>query len=271
MTLAAQRPHHGQVTKQAWQSFEVVYLPQETRVYFYTHLEERLSAAGARGQVTMEVHGKAQQFRYPLRYVAQPADSPAQDYLVADVNVTQVRDGDMQVTLELASLPYSQEPQVTFRQTFALTRPNLQVRVVPLAAADAAEIARQRTCPVMDAGFDHGSPIKLLVGDRPVYVCCDECIEPIRRNPGFFLAKLPVPPPAAEARPALQVEFASDADYAAVRAQDRCPVMNERLGAHGRPLKIIMNGQTLFVCCQGCIRRVQENPTQYFAAAQRRP
>lgn len=270
ITLAAQPPHQGQVVKQAWQSFEVVYLPQETRVYFYTHLEDPLSAAGAGGQVTMEVRGNPQQFRYPLRFVSQPAGSPAQDYLVADVNVTQVRDGDMQVTVELTNLPYAQERQVNFRQTFALTRPNLPVRVMPLTSADSAEIARQRFCPVMDAGFDHGSPIKLLVGDRAIYVCCDACIEPIRRNPGMYLAKVPQQP-AQESKPELRVEFASDADYAAVRAQDRCPVMNQPLGAHGRPLKIIMRGQTVFVCCQGCVQRVQENPAQYFAATQRRP
>jgi hypothetical protein len=41
----------------------------------------------------------------------------------------------------------------------------------------------------METGFDHGDPIKLLVGNQVIYVCCEECIETIKKNPEAYLAR----------------------------------------------------------------------------------
>lgn len=47
--------------------------------------------------------------------------------------------------------------------------------------------------------------------------------------------------------------------------QRTCPVMDEQLGAHGSPIPVTVRGQTIFVCCQGCVRRVQADPDRFLA------
>lgn len=55
------------------------------------------------------------------------------------------------------------------------------------------------------------------------------------------------------------------ADHAAIRAQGVCPVMNQSLGSHGDPTKVLIDGQPVFVCCAGCVSKVKQNPGQYLA------
>lgn len=182
-------PHHGQTHKTQWQAFEVVYLPHETRVYVYDYNERPFTARGTSGTVIMQVKGNPEYFRNPLRYVAQPPGSKEQDYLAAQVDVTAIRDGDMRVYFDLVNLPYAQEKNLRFDQAFALTRGTLPVTVAQFTEADRPAVARQGTCPVMETGFDHGDPIKLLVGSQVIYVCCEDCIETIKKNPELYLEK----------------------------------------------------------------------------------
>lgn len=46
-----------------------------------------------------------------------------------------------------------------------------------------------------------------------------------------------------------------------------CPVMGEPLGSMGDPIPVTVDGETLFVCCRGCIKKVRANPAKYFAIA----
>jgi hypothetical protein len=39
-----------------------------------------------------------------------------------------------------------------------------------------------------------------------------------------------------------------------------------RLGEMGRPSKIVVQGEVLFVCCKNCERHARENPDQAVAA-----
>jgi hypothetical protein len=41
--------------------------------------------------------------------------------------------------------------------------------------------------------------------------------------------------------------------------------MDEELGAHGTPIPVTVRGQTIYVCCKGCVRRVQADPDRYLA------
>lgn len=47
--------------------------------------------------------------------------------------------------------------------------------------------------------------------------------------------------------------------------QRTCPVMDEELGAHGTPIPVTVRGQTIYVCCKGCVRKVQADPDKYLA------
>ena len=249
-------------------SFEVVYRPLETRVYLYSKDGQPLSARGVQGQLAMRIQGRQQVFRFPLKHVARPGGSTGQDYLAAAVDVSRVRDGQMTVTVELTNLPNPQHPQTVFTQMFALSK--LPVRVVPLDQSDPPRIERQQVCAVSGGRLGSmGTPIKVLVGDEPVYLCCRGCLGKLQKDPEAYLRKV-----AGAARAAggnqpirLVVSAATAADQAAVQAQKRCPVMNTALGAHGAPMKITIGDQSLFVCCRGCVAKVQRRPDFYLQKA----
>lgn len=46
-----------------------------------------------------------------------------------------------------------------------------------------------------------------------------------------------------------------------------CPVMDEPLGSMGDPVPVTVGGETLFVCCRGCVKKVKADPAKYFAIA----
>ena len=53
----------------------------------------------------------------------------------------------------------------------------------------------------------------------------------------------------------------SDEDRKLAEAQRFCPVMPEkRLGAMGTPVKLELNGQTVFLCCKGCTKGANADP-----------
>ena len=218
----------------------------------------------------MRVRSTGGEFRYPMQYVPTPG---GQDYLAVRVNLTQVRDGDMEVEYRLEGIPSTFESSARFAQTFALTRPPVQVTVARLTEADRPLVEQQRVCPVMDARLsEHGEPIKLMVGNQPLFVCCEGCIDDVRKNPRQFLQKATAavqanrqPPPHQQApQPQVAVFRTSQADEAAIRAQGNCPVMDQALGAHGPPLKVVIDGRPIFVCCQGCIDKVVQYCDFYF-------
>jgi len=41
--------------------------------------------------------------------------------------------------------------------------------------------------------------------------------------------------------------------------------MDQPLGAHGKPLKVVIDGRPIFVCCEGCIDKVVKNPDLYLS------
>jgi hypothetical protein len=101
-----------------------------------------------------------------------------------------VKDGDMTVTFNLENLPLPRQPTATFTQTFALSKAKPQVTTAAINERDRAGIASQRVCPVTGAGLDSmGGPIKVLVGDQPVYLCCRGCVSKVVNAPETYLAK----------------------------------------------------------------------------------
>lgn len=275
LNASSLRPlHGGQVTATKWHFFEVVYKPKETRIYVYSPSQRPIGAAGMRGEVVMQIHGNSKKFRYAVK---ERTDESGMIYSAVDVDVSRVRDGDMQVIFDLSRLPFREERKTRFVQTFALfrpasahpamARPAMQVTVARLSEADRPLIQRQRNCPVMDAELtSHGQPIKLMVGNQPLFVCCKGCIAEVEKKPTFYLQKVSAPTQQnqQQPQPRVSVSYATRTDEAAIRSQQSCPVTNQRLGDHGTPIKVLIDGQPLFVCCKGCIDQVVQNPHQYF-------
>ena len=250
-----QTQHGGQVVATKWHFFEMVYGPRETRIYVYSPSRRLLNAGRLRGQVVMRVRGNPQLFRYPVK----PAtDAQGRTYGSVVVDVTGVRDGDIEATFDLHRLPFREEKRAKFAQTVIRNRPRIPVSVVPLTESDQLGVQQQRVCPVMDAAIgEHGQPVKLVVGNKALYVCCEGCIEQVRRHPRPVLTK--AARAVAENRRQLshmQVSSVSDADAPAVRSQASCPVMNRPLGSHGTPLRVVVDGRSTFVCCEDCVAKV---------------
>src|SRR5690606_6737623 len=45
----------------------------------------------------------------------------------------------------------------------------------------------------------------------------------------------------------------SGPDRALAKSQKACPVSGEPLGSMGAPIKVTVEGRSLFVCCEGCV------------------
>ena len=57
----------------------------------------------------------------------------------------------------------------------------------------------------------------------------------------------------------------SAADRALAEKQQVCPVSGQPLGSMGKPYKVTVKGQEVFLCCQGCEGEIKENPEKYLA------
>ena len=70
---------------------------------------------------------------------------------------------------------------------YATGRP--EITVTSTTQADAAGIAAQKVCPIIDEPLGSmGTPIKVSVGGKPIYLCCKGCIKRVKAEPAKYLA-----------------------------------------------------------------------------------
>ena len=202
-------PHGGQIHKSIWNYFEVVYGPQESRIYVYDIFHNPVAARGIQGQVFMRVRSNGGEYHYPLHYMAA---RDGRDSLAFHVDLTHVRDGDMDVQLDLVNMPNPEERTVRFTQVFAI-HPSMRPAMNAIAAGRENPSGSERT------------------QERP---------------------------------PAVALADATTLDQSAIDRQGVCPLTGTSLGEHGTPIKVSLNGRSLFVCCRGCIDKVLQQPDAYF-------
>jgi multidrug efflux pump subunit AcrA (membrane-fusion protein) len=53
-------------------------------------------------------------------------------------------------------------------------------------------------------------------------------------------------------------------DQALIARQKVCPVTGEPLGSMGAPVKVVVNGRAVFLCCKGCEKKLRKDPEKYF-------
>ena len=156
-----------------------------------------------------------------------------------------------------------------------------------LSPADRAVVDSQRFCPVLPQNRlgSMGTPVKVLVGGEPVFLCCSGCQDKALSSPNATLAKVKelrtansgtsnptpsspengttskTPEAAAEAKIATALAKLDPADRQAAEKQRMCVVLdNRRLGSMGAPVKVTINGQDVFVCCASCRQAALKNP-----------
>ncbi len=57
----------------------------------------------------------------------------------------------------------------------------------------------------------------------------------------------------------------SGPDRSLAESQKVCPVSDEPLGSMGAPIKVTVEGRSLFVCCEGCVEDAKKNFDEYVA------
>ncbi|MHB9075962.1 MAG: hypothetical protein ACYC3X_00555 [Pirellulaceae bacterium] len=67
----------------------------------------------------------------------------------------------------------------------------------------------------------------------------------------------------------LQVVLAEldPSDQARITRQRVCPVTGAELGSMGGPVKVLVGGQPLYLCCEGCVGKVQSAPEKFLQKA----
>lgn len=52
-------------------------------------------------------------------------------------------------------------------------------------------------------------------------------------------------------------------DQESIAKQKTCPVTDKPLGSMGKPVKVVVKGRTVFLCCAGCKSKLLANPDKY--------
>lgn len=108
---------------------------------------------------------------------------------------------------------------------------------------------------------------------------CPICNMPLSKRKKGEAANPPsdgAPASSSSARPKLSPEDEAEiqaslaklppADRKAAEAQRLCPIQGEPLGSMGVPVKLTLKGETVFVCCKGCVGQAQKDPDKTLKA-----
>lgn len=136
-----------------------------------------------------------------------------------------------------------------------------------LSAEDRTLAKAQRFCPIMtyDRLGTMGTPIKVVIGGKPVFLCCQACKdEAVKggantvktviklRDATKTLAKVPMN------------------ERVAIEAQKYCAVANNSfLGSMGKPIRLEIKGKPVYLCCKGCSKKASADPSGTLAKAEK--
>lgn len=102
------------------------------------------------------------------------------------------------------------------------------------------------TCPV--TGEPVNKNLKLELDGKTYYVCCEGCADTVKKNPSAYLKGVTA-----------KAAFMGKGD-----GVETCPVTGEPVNKN---LKHEADGQTFYVCCDGCADTVKKNPAAYLKKA----
>jgi Cu(I)/Ag(I) efflux system membrane fusion protein len=166
----------------------------------------------------------------------------------------------------------------------------VKAELARLSAADRRLAEQQRFCPVLRTNRlgSMGRPVKVLIEGQPVFLCCGSCEEKAKANPQKTLQTVeklkanrghpppessptaPSPAPAATSEEEAEIRDSlaklSTADRKLAEAQRFCAVKSaNRLGSMDKPVKLLIQGQPVFLCCDGCRKEALANPDKTLA------
>ena len=186
--------HGGLYLTPEWNTYEVVFLPYQTRIYLYDK-NGTLSAKDVHAEMSLQLPTENNAIRIPFQYVALPAGSTAQDYVAANFNAMQsLHEKETPLTIEFSALPDRHHPRASFTPYVSQSQIRPYVVQVLLTAADRDGVFRQGICPVCGKVLGREGQIsKVLIGDEPLYLCGDGCVAPVQAAPKKYSPRPPVP------------------------------------------------------------------------------
>lgn len=118
---------------------------------------------------------------------------------------------------------------------------------------DQLKISVQAICPVNGKPLTKSDAVKVKIGQEEIFLCCRECSK-AKINKEHWVT--------------IHRNFAA--------AQGICPVMEKALPPN--PKSTIVNGQSIYICCPPCSKKIQANPKKhltklagYYSTAIRNP
>ncbi|QDV82146.1 hypothetical protein [Stieleria magnilauensis] len=236
--VAQAGPHGGSLKQTGNLQIETMVSQGGLKMFIYDRAGQPVSVDRGRGAVSVRVEGNAKRYRYDLLPDGKGA-------LTAPVNLSQLAGRQIDVDIQLVGITAS---TVSFNEVATVPASEQQLA--------AAAIARQKICPVSGKPLGSmGDPLAVDVNGQKLYVCCAGCVNAVESDPTKYAA----------GRPQITVTTATQADAAGIAAQRVCPVMDEPLGSMGTPIKVMVSDKPIYLCCKGCIKKIQAEPAKYLA------
>ncbi|WP_233903423.1 hypothetical protein [Stieleria maiorica] len=234
-------PHGGSLKQAGTLQLETVVSQAGIELYVYDSTGQPYSVQSGRGAASLRIVGDAKRYRYDLL-------PDGKGGLTASVNLSKIAGRQVEINLQLVGLPGLARSGVQLKEVATVPASEMQLA--------AAAIARQKICPVSGKLLGSmGDPVAVDVTDDRVFVCCAGCVDAVKASPEKYLT----------GTPGILVSSATKEDAALIAAQKTCPVMDEPLGSMGNPVKVMVGDKPIFLCCKGCVRRVQAEPEKYLA------
>lgn len=190
LSHGALTPHGGEYISTETNYYEVVYIPLQTRIYYFDKKLKPLSARDVRVQMSLQLPMENAPRRIAFQYVAMPSGAIEQDYVVAQFDIRPLQDKETRITLEFSGIPDHHSGTASFTPYYPRFSIRPYVAKVLLTDVDRDGIARQKTCPVSGAPLGSRGPVtKLYIADFPLYVAGDDCIAAIKEAPQKFLPR----------------------------------------------------------------------------------
>jgi Cu/Ag efflux protein CusF len=128
-------------------------------------------------------------------------------------------------------------------------------------------------CPVTGEGLDRGRkgpPVKVVLKGQPVVLCCEGCKRQALAHPHKTLARVAEWKATQKAYDLFYVRAAlaklGAAERRLAEAQVFCPVVTEnRLGSMGPPVKVVLKGRSVLLCCPACEEAARSDPDRTLA------
>lgn len=217
--------------------FEVVCTSNGLQVYVRDRQGQPVQTQNVRGHVRVSSAGDPRTFRYDIYPTPTETNVSSSLYLALDSS----RLGDQPATAVIELYGLSPRPV------------SLTAKLRRSPTPEQTAIRQQRICPVSGQllGSMGQAPV-VRIGERDIFVCCAGCTDALKARPELYLARLVAPPAPTTA-----------ADAAAIARQVNCPVTEQPLNSMGGAWRVTVEGRSLFVCCRGCIPRVQREPQRY--------